>query len=271
MDQDRTAVPGAAPRRRGPVPPDVAAALAGLAAALEPTDGALALYAAGSLATGDYRPATSDLDLVAVVRAPLSAPARRQVQDLHRALMAAQPAAARLHCAYPAVTSLADLAAAHPTWAHGRLVMRPLTAIARAELAQAGLVVFGPGPAELIGPVRPEQVAAAARDELGGYWRPAARWPWRWRADTWVDLGLLTLARGTVTAADGRLLTKSQALALLPCLGVPDRLVEEIARRRRGEPVPMPPGWRARRALLTRRLVSTGIDRALSAGPGRPS
>jgi hypothetical protein len=270
MDQDSTAEPGR-PRRRGPVPADVAAALAGLAAAVGPAAGAVAVYAAGSLATGDYHPATSDLDLVAVVDRPLTGAQRAEVADLQRRLVAEHPAAARLHCAYPARTALADLAATHPTWAHGRLVERPLGAIARAELLAAGLVLLGPAPIELIAPVRPEQVAAAVRDELAGYWRPVTRRPWLWRRDAWVDLGLLTLARGTATLSDGRLLTKSEALARLPALGVPDRLVREIARRRCGRPVPVPLGWRVRRAGLARRLVAEGIDRALNAGPARPS
>ena len=53
--------------------------------------------------------------------------------------------------------------------------------------------------------------------------------------DIWVDLGLLTFARATVTLREGRLISKRQALAVLPVLGAPAEVVEDITRRRYGQ------------------------------------
>lgn len=51
-------------------------------------------------------------------------------------------------------------------------------------------------------------------------------------AGPWVDVGLTTFARATATLCDGRLLSKREALELLPELGAPVEVVEDIGRRR---------------------------------------
>jgi hypothetical protein len=92
------------------------------------------------------------------------------------------------------------------------------------------------------------------------YWRPVLRKAELWRQDVWVDLGLLTFARATVTLRDGRLITKREALAELPGLGAPGEVVEDIARRRYGTPEPPAEEWTARRAELTRGYLGPAID-----------
>ena len=69
--------------------------------------------------------------------------------------------------------------------------------------------------------------------------------------DIWVDLGLLTLARATVTLRDGTLITKAQALCVLTELGAPAEVVDDIRQRRYGNPGPASQRWIARRAELT--------------------
>ena len=247
---------------------DVGHVLAELAPVVRLGAGAIALYGAGSLAVGDYRPGVSDLDLVAVVSEPLSDGQQGLLANAHRRLMAEHAVAAKLHCAYVPVGRVADLAAAHPTWAHGRFVSRPLAAFARAELFAGGVVAFGPAPAQLLPPVSRSDVEAAARTELVTIWRPNTRRPWLWWEDIYVDLGLVTLARAETTLSQGRLLTKTEAIERLPRLGVPATLVAEIACRRRGERVETSPAQRVRRAVLVRRLVATGIDNVLAASDG---
>jgi predicted nucleotidyltransferase len=45
------------------------------------------LYAGGSLASGDYVPGISDLDLVAIIAAPLDTAKRQRVGEVHGGLM----------------------------------------------------------------------------------------------------------------------------------------------------------------------------------------
>ncbi|GGW18731.1 hypothetical protein GCM10010501_48870 [Streptomyces libani subsp. rufus] len=82
-----------------------------------------------------------------------------------------------------------------------------------------------------------------------------------WRQDVWVDLGLLTFARATVTLREGRLISKREALAALPSLGAPREVVDDIARRRYGTP-PGPPAddWLSHRAGTTRAFLGPAID-----------
>jgi hypothetical protein len=132
---------------------------------VRPVVEATALYAGGSLAMGDFRPGFSDLDLVAVIDSGLSS---------HQ---------------------LAELPADHVIWAHGQPFRRRFDVIARAELLRAGITVFGPPPRDLIPPVDDDLLRRAACDELAGYWTGAARQPWLWWRDAYVDVGLLTPAR----------------------------------------------------------------------------
>jgi hypothetical protein len=242
------------------LPPDVAGLLAGFGEEIRRAAGATALYVGGSLASGDYRPGISDMDLVAVVREPLGGEQRRQVTRIHRELTARQPAAAKLHCVYVPVGELADMTAPHLTWAFGELFPRPLSGVARAELHGPGFAVFGPPPGEVIPPVPPDALREAARRELSGYWtRAVRRRPRVWLRDVYVDLGLITLVRAEATLNGDGLITKRDAIARLGRFGVPARLADEIRRRREGQAVPVPRLYRLRRAWLARRLMAKGI------------
>jgi hypothetical protein len=253
---------------------DQAPIVARFAQAVRSVTDFLAFYAGGSLAMGDFRPGTSDLDLAAVMGSPLDAKARERLRELHETTQRDEPSAAKLHCVYLPFDDIADrrilhqpdmasLRTPHLTWAHGELYRRPFTAVARAELLQAGIIVFGPPPSELFPPIDRAVLEAAARAELSGYWSGAVRKPWLWFHDVYVDLGLLTLARVEATLADGRLITKREALTRLDRFGVGEGLVREIAARRDGEDIALTPIQRARRAAIARRLVSRGI-RALT-------
>jgi hypothetical protein len=118
----------------------------------------------------------------------------------------------------------------------------------------------------LIPPVTEAELSAAARAELSGYWTDALAKRHLWVQDLYVDLGLTTLARVEATLTEGRLITKTEALTRLAGFGVPPALVDEMTRRRQGEPTPMTATARTRRAAVARRLMAAGIDRLLPAG-----
>jgi hypothetical protein len=112
-----------------------------------------------------------------------------------------------------------------------------------------------------------EAVRAAARVELAGYWSRAVRRRRIWRQDVYVDLGLLTVARAQATLAEGRLVTKREAIERLPLVGVDPDLADEVARRRAGERVLLSRRARSRRARRVRSLVAASIGQ-LHAEPG---
>jgi nucleotidyltransferase-like protein len=201
------------------------------------------LLVAGSLATGDYVPGVSDLDLVAVVDGPLDDARRARLVALHRELDRGEATGAALGCVYVDESRLSEPGVRHPTWTHGGLVHRILSGVTRVELVRHGFAVVGRSPTRLLPPVTDDEVRAAARAELCGYWAWAARRPRMWLSPTIADLGLTSMARGRHALRTGTLLTKTQAIGQA---SAPPWLIDQLRARRRGERVVSPrlrTGW----------------------------
>ncbi|MEU4389149.1 hypothetical protein [Kribbella sp. NPDC023855] len=236
-----------------------------------------ALWVHGSLALGDFQAGRSDLDLVAVLDGPITDP--EALQALHRSLEASHPLATGLHCSYVQVDQLADASRPHPTWAQQRYFERPVGAVTRRELELGDLSLYGPAPTSLLPATSDAELVAFIRDDLENFWYPASAKRKPWLADIWVDLGLITVARARVTLTDGRLITKREALDLLPSLGAPLSVVQDITHRRYSPAAagaasaavgaasasgsaPASGGvlWPARRGFLARRFVRSAIS-----------
>jgi hypothetical protein len=225
-----------------------------------------ALWAHGSLALGDFQPGRSDLDLVALTEAPLSQRHEQELLRAHQALHQQVPLAEKLHCSYVARGEAGDPGRSHLTWAHGELFSRVVSPVSRRELHQGGLSLLGPAPATVIPVVTDAALADYVRGDLSGYWYPHAGLPDLWLRDIWVDLGLLTFARAAVTLREGRLITKREALEVLPGLGAPAAVVLDIYQRRYQDPPPISDDWRAGRGQQARTYLRAAISRLL--GPG---
>jgi Nucleotidyltransferase domain len=195
------------------------------------------LLVAGSLATGDYIPGVSDLDLVAFVDGPVDRCRELAIVDLHRRLEMGAAAHMDLGCVYVDAAQAVDVHTRHPTWTHGLLVQRILSGITRAELVRHGYAVFGRSPPDVLPAMTDDDVREAARAELAGYWAWAARRPWMWLNPVIVDLGLTSMARGRYSLRTGELLTKSQAVEQAHA---PAWLIDQMRARRHGGHVPSP-------------------------------
>jgi Nucleotidyltransferase domain len=202
------------------------------------------LMVAGSLATGDYVPGVSDLDLVALTREPLG-PVRQDIlAGMHWDLDHGAARGLDLGCKYVDADNLADLTALHPTWTHGAFVRRALSGITRAELVRHGFAVMGRPPTAVFPDMTEDDVRRAARAEICGYWSWASRRPPIWLNPVMADLGLTSMARGRYALQTGRLLTKTLAAQQVDA---PAWLREQICARRRGLQVASP---RFRTALI---------------------
>ncbi|WP_406167106.1 DUF4111 domain-containing protein [Streptomyces canus] len=221
----------------------------------------VAVWAHGSLAGGDYQEGRSDLDLIAV----LPSPTPRTVWRLAKAhaRLRAEPLSRQLHCTY--LTPSADMGRRHLTWAHEELFKRPVTPVTRRELHSFGRVLLGRPPAELLPPVSDRELTDFVVRDQRDFWRPALDKAPLWTRDVWVDLGLLTFARASVTLREGRLISKREALELLPGLGAPVEVVEDLRGRRYGDVPPAADGWTERRAELTRTYLGPAIDELVAA------
>jgi hypothetical protein len=224
----------------------------------------VALWAHGSLALGDFQPGRSDFDLVALVSAGIGGAQRRQLKGVHRTIINDVPLAAKLHCSYVPRPELPDVGRRHLTWAGGQLFDRPVSPVSRRELCAGGLRLYGPAPAGLVPPVTDQELADFVRGDLRDRWRPVTGKPHLWLRDLWVDLGLLTLARASVTLDRGRLITKREALDVLAGLDAPGEVVADIYRRRYEAARPISVRWRIRRGQQAQAFARAGIDRILS-------
>jgi hypothetical protein len=223
----------------------------------------VALWAHGSLALGDFQPGRSDLDLVALVAADITDAQREQLRRMHEALIGDEELADKLHCSYVVRDQLADAGRCHVTWAMGELFDRPVSPISRRELRQGGLCVHGPEPAALVPAITDQELTDYVRAQLRDYWYPKTAKPELWLREIWVDLGLLTLARASVTLQDGRLISKREALEVLARLDAPADVVHDIYQRRYEAGQPISEQWRSRRAQLARTFVRASIARVL--------
>lgn len=217
------------------------------------------LWVAGSLATGDYVPGVSDLDLVAIVTGPVDEARRAAIAGLHSELDDGDASGADLGCVYVDAAKLHDSAALHPTWTHGGLVDRILSGVTRAELVRHGFAVFGRQPSEVLPAMSDDDVRDAARAELLGYWAWASRRPLMWWSPVIADLGLTSMARGRHALRTGHLLTKGAAIEQA---AAPDWLIAQLRARRRGENVVSPrlrTGWIAWRDARRTVRDTTGL------------
>ncbi|MFJ9737936.1 nucleotidyltransferase [Streptomyces sp. NPDC101166] len=220
----------------------------------------LAVWAHGSLAGGDYQEGRSDLDLIAVLREPITARTVWEVAVAH-ARLRTEPLADLLHCTYLTPATASGSERRHLTWAHGRLFRRTVTPVTRRELHTFGRVLHGGAPAESLPPVPDLELEAFVVRDQRDFWRPAVDEARLWTRDVWVDLGLTTFARAAVTLREGRLISKREALAELPGLGAPAEVVEDVRRRRYGQrPLFSGQEWRARRSGLARGYLGPAID-----------
>ena len=217
------------------------------------------LFVGGSLATGDYVPGVSDLDLVALVEGPVDAGRTAVLTSLHRRLDEGAGSGRDLGCVYVDSARLGEADARHPTWTHGALVSRQLSGIVRAELVLHGYAVFGRPPRDVLPPMGKADVREAARREVTGYWAWAARRPRMWLDPVITDLGLTSMARGRHAMSTGELLTKTRAVEEADA---PQWLIDQLRARRQGADVRSPRlrsaliAWRdARRTVASARLT----------------
>jgi Nucleotidyltransferase domain len=219
------------------------------------------IYVYGSLVTGDFSPARSDIDVVVMLDREPDEAAVRELAELHARVARPGGAAGQLHCLYVAVGHASDPDQLCTYWFGHRMTQWQMKIMTQAELASGGVALHGPWPPHGIRPVPVAGIQAAVLDEMRGYWRRYARKRKRWLEDDNVDHALVVLPRAEAVLATGDLITKGEAIGRLAGFGVPAALAQEIRRRRDGQEVTLSGAQRLRRAYRARRIMQRGVRR----------
>ncbi|HEU4784139.1 MAG TPA: aminoglycoside adenylyltransferase domain-containing protein [Ktedonobacterales bacterium] len=186
-------------------------------------DQLVGLYLYGSLSSGDFDPASSDVDFLAVTREAITenAPAFERLREMHRRIAASGlPFADHLEGSYipQAAWRRYDPAnALHPTigkdWPFKLGYPDANWIIERAIVRERGVVLYGPPPETLIDPVSPEQLREATCQQLADVWQPRIddqydHWP---RPCLFPAFVVLTLCRALYTLQHGAFCSKPVA------------------------------------------------------------
>ena len=229
------------------------------------------VYVYGSLVTGDFSRARSDIDVVVLLDREPDEAAVRELGELHAEVARLGGPAGQLHCLYVAAEHACDPDRLCPYWFGDRMTQWQMKVMTQAELASAGVALQGPWPPSGIRPVPVAGIQAAVLAEVRGYWRRFARKRKQWLEDDTVDHGLVVLPRAEAVLVSGDLITKGEAIGRLAGFGVPAALAQEIRSRRAGHQVTLSAGQRLRRAWNARRIMQRGVRRLSHLDPAARS
>jgi predicted nucleotidyltransferase len=208
----------------GPTPyPDVNATLGLLLARMRAVLGAklVGLYLYGSLAAGDFDPASSDVDFVAATTARLDDGELAQVAAMHAEMVASGGKwGKRLEGAYFPLDALRrhnprDMR--HPflssTTPFGVHDLGWDWVINRQTLRERGVVVDGPPPATLIDPISRAELTHAVRMLLRTDWSHYLDDPKLLRTRNYQAFAIFTMCRALYALERGEFVSKSTAAA----------------------------------------------------------
>jgi hypothetical protein len=181
-------------------------------------DALFGMYLSGSLASGGFDAATSDIDFVAVT---IDDPIARQAElaALNREIQqTASPWAARLEGSFLPRHVFDDFnpaGAMFPTIGMGGWFGLDHKGIERAlqrfVLREHGIALTGPPPRSFIAPVGPDALRAETRDVLHGWWRAQHDDPARLRRRGYQAYAVLTMCRTLYTLETGGVASKPAA------------------------------------------------------------
>ena len=177
------------------------------------------LYLYGSLASGDFDPATSDIDFLVVTRDILPDPTIAKLGAAHQQLWRSGDAwAARLEGSYLARAALPRYDPADRTpWptlnagAFYRAAHGWDWVLQRAILREHGIVVAGPSLAALIEPVGPGALREAIGALLAEWWVPMLAEPARLHSPEYQAYAILSMCRALYTLEHGVIASKPAA------------------------------------------------------------
>ncbi|HEY7293652.1 MAG TPA: aminoglycoside adenylyltransferase domain-containing protein [Dehalococcoidia bacterium] len=180
-----------------------------------------AMYLRGSLASGDFDPESSDIDVLVVTEGALGDDAVVALAAMHARLAASGLAwAPHLECSYwprDAVRRYDPTRARYPELGVDKpfdLRQHGVDCVIELHIVREhGVALAGPPPAELIDPVTPEELRAAVRSLLDGWWTDMLDQPEWFRDRRYQAFAVLSMCRALYTLQRGAVVSKPAAAA----------------------------------------------------------
>jgi hypothetical protein len=178
------------------------------------------MYLYGSLATSDFDPASSDIDIVVVPDEALSDDLFAAVAAMHARFAAGDsPWATEIEVSYISRDALRRYDPArnlHPriNRGNGTLTLEPHEndwVIQRYVLREHGVTLAGANPRTLIDPVQPDELRRATAELMRVWWGPMGDDPARLRRRGYQAYTVLTMCRVLYTLQRGAIVSKPVA------------------------------------------------------------
>jgi hypothetical protein len=176
------------------------------------------LYLHGSLASGDFDPARSDIDFVVVTADALPEERIPALAALHARLIdSGMPWASKLEGTYfpqAVLRRYVPSDALYPSLNEGSFYMGSHGSdwvIQSYILREHGIVLAGPAPRSWIDPVAPEALRRAMRELLREWWAPMLHDTARLRSAEYQAYAVLTMCRALYTLESGAVVSKPVA------------------------------------------------------------
>jgi Domain of unknown function (DUF4111)/Nucleotidyltransferase domain len=200
--------------------PDVNAVLHVLLANVQAElgDRFVGMYLHGSLASGDFDPASSDIDFVVVTDDALPETTICALEAMHMRLIdGGSRWALKLEGTYfsrQAIRHYQPSATLFPSLNEASFYMGRHGSdwvIQSHILREHGLVLAGPAPRDLIDPVAPDDLRRATRELLSEWWAPMLQNTARLRSSDYQAYAILTMCRALYTLETGAIASKPAA------------------------------------------------------------
>jgi len=178
------------------------------------------MYLYGSLSSGNFNPASSDIDFLVVTDDTLREKTIADLESMHhRIWKSALHWAEKLEGSYLPKAHLRryeNIEVGYPTVNEGRFYVAPHGSdwiIQRHIIRECGLVLAGPDPKSLIDPVSPEQIRRAVMGILQEWWFPMLEDPSWLRAHNspYHAFAILTTCRSLYALEHGTIVSKPVA------------------------------------------------------------
>ena len=178
----------------------------------------IGLYLYGSLASGDFVPARSDIDFLVVTAGELPAGVISALENMHARLWATGAKwALKLEGSYITQAALRRYNpedGPFPCINEGKFYLTRHESdwvLQRHILRESGVAVAGPDIRPLIDPVSPDDIRAAVLGYLREWWQPMLRNPERLQSREYQAYATLSMCRALYTLQHGRVASKTDS------------------------------------------------------------